>query len=338
MQMTNSSFVPALPAGRFHPSSSILITGGTGFVGSHLIQLLLKEGYANLFATNFSDREGFVHNLIGKDRVIKIDLKNRRKVFALIKKIKPDKIFHLAAFAALGESFDGAHEILENNIFIQSNLLDGVRKFCPQSRVLIVGSGAEYGDNKNSERRTKNSKLQETDSLHPQSPYALSKVVQDMMGLTYHKSFGLDIVRVRPFNHIGKRQSLSFAIPTFAHEIVNVERNQTNLVRVGNLSAVRDFTDVRDVCRAYLLLMKKGKSGEVYNVGSGHGVSMEQVLDKLISLSFAQVQVEIDEEKLRPVDIPYLVADISKIKKMGWQPQVDLEDTLREVLNEWRER
>lgn len=312
---------------------TILVTGGTGFVGRHLIELLSHQYDAQIVATGFSHTPQ--KKTSEKVRFVSLDLTNRLAVFELLQALRPDWIFHLASISVVGASFDRASEIFYNNIAIQLNVLEAVRQADPTTRMLLVGSGAEYGVKTQAE--SADIRFNENERLQPLSPYAVSKVTQDLLGLAYANSYGLDIVRVRPFNHIGEGQSKDFAIPAFASQIVAVERGDEKVVRVGNLEAVRDMTDVKDVVRAYITLMEKGKSGEVYNVGSGKGFSMRELLDKMISFADVPITVEVDESRLRPDSAP-LVANIDKIKTLGWQPEIPIEQTLERVLEEWRRK
>lgn len=317
-------------------SDPILITGGTGFVGSHLVDLLLAKGYTQLFVTSYSSDPGYLAGLLPKDHLLPIDLRNRTATAELIKAVQPKWIFHLASIAIVGSSFEKAAEVFQNNISLQLSVLDAVRAHVPDARVLVIGSGMEYGVHLEKEAEQKDGVFSETDPLNPVSPYAVSKATQDLLGLSYALSYNLDIVRVRPFNHIGERQTLDFAIPSFAHQIAQIEQGKQEKISVGNLAAVRDFTDVKDVVRAYLLLMEQGKQAEVYNVGSGKGWTMREILDVLCSLSTTQIDIEVDQSRLRPLDVPVAIAKIEKIKKLGWEPEIELKATLQRILDEWR--
>ncbi len=182
--------------------------------------------------------------------------------------MQPTQIYHLASFAYVGKSFDKAEELLNNNILLQLNLLAAVKEFSPQSRLLVIGSAEEYGISLSDEEIP----YDEDHKFRPINPYAVSKITQDMLAYVYYVSFGLDIVTVRPFNHIGERQSSDFAIPAFTNQVVAIERGEQEKLMVGNLTAIRDFTDVKDMMKAYIVAMNKGKKGEVYNIGSGTGV------------------------------------------------------------------
>ncbi len=312
---------------------TILVTGGTGFAGRHLIELLDKTFDCQIVATGFSHTAPKNISFSEKVRYMSLDLTNHSAVFELIKAIQPNWIFHLAAISIVGASFERAAEVFHNNLTLQLNVLEAVREHSPQARVLVIGSGTEYGIKTASQ--SEGIAFSEEDPLQPLSPYAVSKVTQDLLGLAYANSYGLDIVRVRPFNHIGLGQTADFAIPAFASQIVAVERGEQKEVKVGNLEPIRDLSDVRDVVKAYVLLMEKGVRGEVYNVGSGQGYTMRSLLDKMIAHAKVSIDVKTDESRLRPDTSP-LVSNSDKIKKLGWKPEIPLEESLKLVLEEWR--
>ncbi len=306
----------------------ILITGGTGFAGSHLVEALLAQGYEDVHVTSFSGSSSYVESLIGKDNIHQLDLTSKENTNSLIQELQPTQIYHLASFAYVGKSFDKAEELLNNNILLQLNLLAAVKEFSPQSRLLVIGSAEEYGISLSDEEIP----YDEDHKFRPINPYAVSKITQDMLAYVYYVSFGLDIVTVRPFNHIGERQSSDFAIPAFTNQVVAIERGEQEKLMVGNLTAIRDFTDVKDMMKAYIVAMNKGKKGEVYNIGSGTGVKMSELVDKLISLSTKKIILEEDSSRLRPHDIPKMIANNDKIKSLGWSPEIPLEDSLARIV------
>jgi GDP-4-dehydro-6-deoxy-D-mannose reductase len=316
------------------PNTSILITGGTGFVGSHLVETLIAHGYQDVHVTSLSGTSGFLAGLLPQDHVHQLDLSDFAAVQNMLQQLQPTQIYHLAAHAAVSSSFEQGREVLENNLKLQLSLLEAVRDYLPKTRVLVVGSGMEY----DLISYTQEKMISELHPLGPVSPYAVSKVIQDLLGLSYAYSYNLDIVRARPFNHIGERQTTDFAIPSFAQQVVAIERNQQDHISVGNLDAIRDFTDVKDVCEAYVLIMEKAPSKEVYNIGSGKGYTMREMLDMLSQLSTAQVRVEIDPNKVRPLDVPAIIADSSKIRQLGWEPHIPIQDALKRILEEWRQK
>lgn len=311
-------------------TKTILITGGTGFAGSHLVEALLERGYQNIHVTTFDLRETYVGQLLPPNHIHTLDLTDKDSTHALLQQLQPEHIYHLAAAAAVGKSFDVTKKTLDNNLHLQLNLFDAIKKQSSQARILAVGSALEY-DTLSSE---KNEKFSELSPLGPSSPYALSKILQDMLAFLYFQSHKLNIVRVRPFNHIGERQALGFVVSDFAKQIIAIENGTQSEIRVGNLDAVRDFTDVKDISQGYILLMEKGTVGEVYNLGSARGYSIQEILDTLIKFSSKTIEVVVDQEKFRPLDVASVIADNEKIKKLGWEPVIPITDTLKRVL-EW---
>ena len=312
-------------------STSILITGGTGFAGSHLVEELVKRGETNVHVTSFATHPSVVHDLLPADHIHQVNLQDKDATKTLLAKIKPQHIYHLAALAAVGSSFTDAENQITNNTLLQLSLLEAVKAVTAKARVLVVGSAQEYDV-----VAYPTEKIAEDHPLGPISPYAVSKVTQDLLGLSYHYAYKLDVVRVRPFNHIGERQALSFAVPNFAQQIAQLEKQDGGKLLVGNLEGVRDFTDVKDTVKAYILLMENGVAGEVYNVGSGVGVKMQSVVEQMIQLSHITITLVQDPAKLRPLDALSLIADNGKIGRLGWQPSIPLEQTLNRVLDYWR--
>ena len=312
---------------------TVLITGGTGFAGSHLVEHLLELGFTNIHVTQYSDKPGHLANLLPADHFHQLNLTDQAATLELLERLKPDHIYHLASLAAVGSSFENTKQVLDNNIQLQLNLLAAVKDVVSAAKVLIVGSAMEYDFFQTSE-----GVATETTPLGPVSPYAVSKVMQDLLGYSYFRSYGLNIIRVRPFNHLGERQSPDFVVSAFAKQIAAIEKQQQEKLMVGNLEAVRDFTDVKDIVKAYALLMDQGQVGEVYNLGSGRGYSIQEVLELLIEQSTVPITIEKDPERMRPADIPATIADISKISQLGWQPAIPLAETLTRVLAYWREQ
>ena len=309
-----------------------LITGVAGFAGSHLSQYLISK---NIEVTGFFHPKHTTQNvdhLRGKINLIACDVLQKKDVEDKIKKIKPGYVFHLAAFSSPSQSFNNPKETLENNIFGQINLLEALVKINSKAKILIVGSADEYG-----EVSSDHLPIKEDTPLAPTSPYAVSKVTQDLLGYQFYLSDDLNIVRVRPFNHIGPRQAPIFVVSSFALQIANLEKLGGGIMKVGNLKSARDFTDVRDMVKAYLLALDEGKKGDVYNIGSGHAVKIGEILKMMLSLSSANIQVVEDPELLRPTEIFY--CDYSKFKKRtSWQPLIPLETTLSDTINYERER
>lgn len=312
-------------------SQPLLITGGTGFAGSHLVEALLERGYTNLHVTHFGSHQPELPSTV---QIHQLNLSDRDATFALFSAVKPAVIYHLASFAAVSSSFDQAEAVLQNNIGLQLTVLEATRQFAPTARLLVVGSAEEYGMVKLADNET----VDELFPLNPANPYAVSKTAQDLLAQSYFLSYGLDIVRARPFNHIGERQTPAFAVPAFAKQIVAIERGEQEALQVGNVSAVRDFTDVKDMVRAYIALAERGSAGEVYNLGSGQGHTMQAVLDQLCSLSTTAIKVVTDPSRIRPLDLPRLVANNAKARSLGWSPTIPLHQTLERILKYWREQ
>lgn len=311
-----------------------LITGAGGFVGGHLCEYLLRHTNWDLTGTVFGelDRTG-----ASKPRLtlLRMDLRARADVQALLEDIHPDYVFHLAAQSFVPTSHAAAWDTLENNVKSQLNLLEALRGSGHNTRFLVVGSNEEYGAPTPDE-------LPQTERspLRPNNPYAVSKIAQDFLGLQYHLAYGIPVVRVRPFNHTGPGQSSRFVVPAFASQIAHIEAGlQEPIMRVGNLSTSRDFTDVRDVVRAYHLAVTEGEAGEVYNVASGQAHSIQGLLDTLLSYSEAEIRVERDPERYRPVDVPLVYGSAAKFRqRTGWKPQIRFEQTLRDTLAYWRDQ
>jgi len=306
----------------------ILITGGTGFAASHLIEELYQRGERDLHITAYRDSSEFVKQFVNQDNIHQINLTDFQATQDLIRKVQPEEIYHLASLSNVSDSFEKRKFIIEMNTSLQLNLLEAVKNFAPKSKMLHVSTALMY--------EASDQAINEQANLGPDNPYALSKLIQDMMSCTFVKSEKLNIVRVRPFNHIGERQALGFVVADLAATIAKIEKDQRNILSVGNLTSIRDFSDVKDIVNAYILLMEKGQSGEIYNVGSGQGHSIQEILDLLISISTKEIKVTVDPNKIRPVDLHYLVCDNRKIVDLGWQPKHQLTETLERILNYWR--
>ncbi len=309
-----------------------LITGVAGFAGSHLSQYLVSQ---NIDVTGFFHPQHPIQNigaLKGKINLVACNVLQKKDMEDKIEKIKPDYVFHLAAFSSPSQSFNDPKKTLKNNIFGQINLLEALVKIKSKAKILIIGSADEYG-----EVSKEHLPIIEDTPLLPASPYGVSKVAQDLLGYQFYLNYNLHIVRVRPFNHIGPRQAPIFVVPSFASQIANLEKNGGRIIKVGNLASSRDFTDVRDMVKAYLLALEIGTKGDVYNIGSGHPVKIGHILKIMLSLSSAKIKVQEDPKLVRPTEIFY--CDCSKFKKQtAWQPKIPLETTLSDTINYERER
>ncbi len=305
---------------------TILITGGTGFVGTHLAKQLVKGG-SSIHVTSLAGTSGSapgitVHSLDLSDPVA------TRKLFA---QLQPTQIYHLASIAAVGSSYDQADAVLTNNTRLQLSVLNAIVAEVPTARLLHVSSAEVYGTSLPEELP-----IDERHPLRPVNPYGVSKATQDLLTGSYAQSFDVAAVRVRPFNHIGAGQSTAFAVPAFAKQLVAIERGAEPVLKVGNLHAIRDFTDVEDIVRAYQQLMEMGEPGDIYNIGSGVGYSMQDVLNQMVTVLDTPVDIQIDPERLRPLDIPVMVANNAKVRDIGWEPTIPLEESLRRIIEYWR--
>ena len=315
----------------------VLITGITGFAGSHLADYLLAEHPdVEIYGTwRWRSRTENIEHLEGRIQLTECDLKDATAVRQTLSDIRPERIFHLAAQSYVPASWQAPAETLNNNIISQTNIFEAMRSLDLDARIQIAGSSEEYGLVHPNEVPIK-----ESNPLRPLSPYAVSKVAQDLLAYQYFRSYGLAAIRTRGFNHTGPRRGEVFVTSNFAKQIASIEAGlREPVIRVGNLSAQRDFTDVRDIVRAYWLALEKGKPGEVYNLASGRSVTIAELLDMLLELSDAKVEVEVDPDRLRPSDVEILLGDYSKFRDdTGWQPEIPLTQTVEDLLNHWRAR
>ncbi len=313
----------------------VLITGVTGFVGKHLALHLLSQKSYEVIGTYRSESSlASVGDVKDQMQLKKVDLNEADAVESLLLSIKPDVIFHLAAQASSSKSFAIPVETLTNNIISEFSILDVLRKHNLQNtRVIIVSTGEIYGAVTPSDIP-----VDEDTPLRPATPYAVSKLSQDFLGLQSYLAYKLDIVRLRPFNHIGPGQREGFVVADFAKQIAEIEAGKKEPeISVGNLDAKRDFTDVQDMVRAYELAIQKGKAGEVYNIGSGKSRKIKDILDTLLSFSSKKITVTVDPEKFRPIDVPEIYCDCSKFHSVTeWEPSIPFEKTLQDILDYWR--
>lgn len=318
----------------------ILITGVTGFVGSHLAEYCLKipdvKVYGTMLSHHMGDELERIKHIRDKIELLECNLTNRVSVSRVMEKSRPDKIFHLAAQSFVPTSWKSPEETLMNNILSELNIFEVVREMKINPVIVLACSSEEYGM-----VLEKELPLKETNDLRPLSPYAVSKVAQEKLGFQYHHSYGLKTVLTRFFNTEGPGRGQDFVTSNFAKQIAEIEKGKKEPVMlVGNLKAKRDFSDVRDMVRAYWLASEKCKFGEPYNVCSGKTISIEALLSLLLSLSTRKdIQVKADPEKMRPSDVAVLWGDYSKFKAdTGWEPEIPLKKTMEDSLNYWRER
>ena len=267
--------------------------------------------------------------------VYDLNILEQDSITKLLKEVQPDFIYHLAAQSSVGLSWKNPQMTIDVNIKGSVNVLEALREIQKKPRVLLIGSGEEYGAISPEELP-----VSESSVPRPGNIYAATKACQNMFGKIYAQAYGLEIMMVRAFNHIGPNQAPLFVVADFCRQTAEIEAGKREAVlRVGNLAAERDFTDVRDVVRAYALLMEKGQPGETYNVGSGHAVSIDAILKMILSMSEMKIRTETDPSKFRPVDVPTIEADIGKLcETTGWKPQISLEQTIKETLDYWRRR
>jgi GDP-4-dehydro-6-deoxy-D-mannose reductase len=312
----------------------VLITGISGFVGSHLAEYLMDATDWHVAGTVYGPY-GSISHLCGVLELYPAELSRLPVVTFVLEQARPDLIFHLAAQPLVSLSRKDPWGTLETNVRMQLNLLEGMAAICPKSRMLIVGSSEEYGLVSQADMP-----IDEDTPLRPLSAYALSKVAQDLMGLQYHLTHGLHVVRTRPFNHIGARQRLGFVAPDFAHQIAEVEAGQRPpVVEVGTLDVYRDFSDVRDIVRGYVAALTDGKPGQVYNLGTGEAHSVREILETLISFTGVEIEVRADPTRVRKVDMPLMVSDCRRIQEdTGWQVDIPFEQSLRDIFDYWREQ
>jgi GDP-4-dehydro-6-deoxy-D-mannose reductase len=314
----------------------VLITGITGFAGSHLADYILGRGDAEVIGIlRWRSRTENIEHFRDRVRLVECDLRDASSVRDVLDETRPDWIFHLAAQSFVPTSWTAPTESLVTNILGQLNIFEAVKKLHLMPRIELACSSEEYGLVHEDELP-----IRESNPLRPLSPYAVSKVGQDMLGYQYWMSFKLPVIRTRGFNHEGPRRGPVFVCSDFAKQIADIEKGRREpVVRVGNLDARRDFTDVRDIVRAYWLALEKGEPGEVYNLCSGRAWTIREMLDMLLGMSTQKIRVVQDPARMRPSDVPVLLGDASRFRdRTGWEPTIPFEQTMRDLLAYWRER
>jgi GDP-4-dehydro-6-deoxy-D-mannose reductase len=314
----------------------ILITGVTGFAGGHLAELLLQQSGLRLFGIcRQPEWPKSLSHLEGRVTLRGADLNDSAAMEQLLREIAPAQIYHLAGYAHAGQSFRDPAAAWRGNLEATRSLYDAVEAVGGKSRILFVGSGLVYGH-----PDTPNHAHDESCPLLPANPYAASKSAADLMSYQYTQFPGLDIVRARPFNHIGPRQSPQFAVAHFAEQIAAIERGQQEpVLETGNLSALRDFTDVRDAARAYVLLMEKGRTGQAYNVATGVAYAMQEVVDMLLSLAKRSIQLRTEPGLVRAVETAMVRGNPSKLRhETGWNSTYPFRETVKDTLEYWRQQ
>ncbi len=306
-----------------------LIVGAAGFVGNYLLQHLKETYHWHLSATKLPHE-----NILFDDAdIYNMNILDAHQVADVLTAVKPDYIFYLAAQSSVALSWKNPELTIDINVKGCITLFDQLRALSMNPRILVIGSGEEYGH-----IAPEMVPVNENTVLHPGNIYAATKACQNMLGSIYAKAYNMNIIMVRAFNHIGPGQAPLFVVSDFCRQVAMIEKGQAKpVIYVGNLSAKRDFTDVRDVVRAYGLLIQTGLAGETYNIGSGCALKIDDILQHILSLSTVDITVTVDAAKLRPVDVPIIEADISKLQNcIHWQPEYSLDTTLKETLDYWR--
>ena len=309
----------------------VLITGICGFVGGYLYRYLAKAGHTVCGTRLEGER---IPEFLKDTEIHVLDLTHKEAVGDVLRASRPDAVCHLAAQSSVALSWKDPALTWQVNVIGTIHLLEGVRALGLHPRILLIGSSEEYGKVESYEFPPS-----EFHPLRPANPYAASKAGQEMLGKLYTEAYGMEIVMVRAFNHTGPGQTPAFVIPDFAKRIAMMEKGRMpKELLVGNLDAVRDFSDVRDIVRGYAMLLEQGKAGEAYNIGSGQGYAIKDLLDRLLAMTEEAITVSPDPERMRPSDVPVLVGDIGKIREqIGWEPEIPMDKTLRDVLAYWRQ-
>ena len=313
----------------------VLITGITGFAGSYLAEALLADREVDLFGT--SRDEGWpaaCAHLAAKVKFRTCDLCDGRAIASFLREVQPHQVYHLAGYAHAGHSYKDPDAAWAGNLTATRRLYDAIADWGGKPRILFVGSGLIYGNALPDQAPNENAPFQ------PTSPYASSKAAADLVSYQYTVSAGLDIVRVRPFNHIGPRQSPDFAVAHFAQQIAAIERGaRPPMLETGDLRPRRDLTDVRDMARAYILLLERGRTGEAYNAGTGMAQAMQEVLDQLLSLARIKIETRQQAGLLRVAETKVVRANAARLREeIGWQPHIPLRKSLTDILEYWRQQ
>jgi GDP-4-dehydro-6-deoxy-D-mannose reductase len=312
----------------------VFITGASGFVGRHLIHALRAEGKTeyDIYGTCFPEKPS-----LNEKNLFHLNIKSSKNLGKLINDIKPDWVFHLAAISNVRQSWEKRRETLETNIIGTFNILESLRMFSPKSKMLFVSSSEVYDFNQGDKQ-----KVTEKSPLKISNPYAYSKVADEKLCEFYAEVEKLDVIIARPFPHTGPGQSEDFVCSDWAKQIAEIESGKKPaIIQVGNLDVIGDYCDVRDVVKAYILLLKKGRRGEIYNICSGRAISLRKILKILIEESPMKnnIKIEKDQTKLRKVDMPVRLGSNKKIKnKVGWKPEISINCSLKDLLEYWRQR
>lgn len=308
--------------------SKCLITGCEGFIGSHMADYLLKKGI-DVYASVYGDTKNIRH-LKSIISIITCDVRDKDRLEKIMIDIKPNFVFHFAAQSLVIPSWEDTKETVDTDILGTFYVLDAIRKADINPTVIVACSSAEYGLNYSNEIPVK-----ETKEFRPSSPYGVSKIGTDMFAYLYWQAYKMKVIRIRPFNITGPRKVLD-ACSDFARGIVAIENDEAETLDVGNLETIRDVIDFRDGTRAIWLLVERGIPGEVYNICSNQGYKIKDILEEFVSLSNRQIKIRQVPEKMRPLDDPVQIGDNSKLRSLGWNPEIPLKRTLSDILDYWR--
>jgi len=311
-----------------------LITGIYGFAGSHLADLLLEQNEEVFGLVRSGSDNSNVQHIQKQIQVFSGDIRSLRELKKILATVRPERIYHLAGVSFLPDADKAEAVVFDTNFTGTLNLLQAVKELQLNGRILFVGSSEAYGA-----VTVEDSPVQEAKPLRPVSLYGVSKASADLLAHSYFLRDGLDVIRVRPFNHIGPRQSFRFACPSFARQIAAIEKGAQPVIKTGNLESYRDFTDVRDTVRAYHAVMEKAKAGEVFNVCVGNTVSVQSILDRLLEMTNISIRIERDSKVFRKESPARICGDNSLLtRRTGWRPQTPLKKTLNDLLNTWRKK
>lgn len=308
-----------------------LITGCGGFLGSHLADLLVESNDLQIYGAVHHD-SGYARHLKDRITLITCELRDKAATDTLVEQAQPDFVFHLAAQNHIGRSWLEPEGTLQVNVLGTLYLLETLRARRPECKVVLVSSSAAYGF-----AARQGLPLSEETPFLPASPYGVSKAAAELLGHLYEKAHRMDVVRVRPFAVIGPRKTID-ACSDFARGIVAIERGTQQALKVGNLRPVRDFVDARDAARGLALIAERGSSGDVYNLCTGQGHALREVLDSMVALASCPVPVEVDPGRVRLIDEPMVVGNSARLRSLGWEPRYPLRESLVWILDWWRSR
>lgn len=305
----------------------VLIFGAGGFVGRYLAQEFIKNGY-QVVGSDKVNNDTLPENI----KFIEADLLDADVVSELVTSEQPDMIINLAAISSVGASWSIPQTTISVNVIGALNIMEAARKCEPMPKVMFIGSSEEYQES--------NRPISENTPLNANNPYGISKMAQERFAEVYRERYGMQIYCVRPFNHTGVGQRDSFVLPSFCKQVAEIEASgKPGVIKVGNLSAKRDFSNVRDIVRAYRMIIESDDCTNIYNVGSGKAYGLDELLDYIVSLSSQRITVEVDPARFRPVDTPMVCCDYSKIEKeLGWRPEHSIKDTLKEMYKNYVSR